>query len=257
MWHLGGLKFAGSLVLGAAFVASACGDPTDDDFEDGGGGESGGSGGSSPTGGSSGSGGEPPSETGGGAGIPGSGGAKDPMGGGGGSSGAAGGGGAGAGGAAAGEGGQAGGGGTIGAIGCASGERAGLVNRRTYPKIAACTGSWQGDVSNGVALCGNGWHVCRGDEPAMKAMTWEEGTSFDGCFAFDAAQDEGQCLPHCSSHVGTVDTAENIDMGGLGGGCIQRFHTSCISNGRIDASFNSMTGCNYAEHLSGVVCCEN
>jgi hypothetical protein len=145
------------------------------------------------------------------------------------------------------------------APGCADGVRRGLTNASRHPDVAVCAGAWTGDVSNGIALCATGFHVCTGAESALNAVTFDEALCFDGCYAFDAAQDNFQCFPDCSSRAGTVDTATGLDMGGMGSGCPYQFRNagSCLTGGRIDASENDGIGCSYDARFSGVVCCRD
>jgi hypothetical protein len=130
---------------------------------------------------------------------------------------------------------------------------------KVFPKIAACDGDWKGDVSGAKVRCAEGWHVCLGNEEALKKVTFDEATAFKGCFAFDAAHDNNSCTNDCSAAVEEkkLDTAENIDMGGMGADCAWKYQTdaSCLGSGRIDASENSGTGCNYHASLTGVICC--
>jgi sugar lactone lactonase YvrE len=124
--------------------------------------------------------------------------------------------------------------------------------------VAACIGTWKGDVSTAQNLCAPDWHVCRGTEPGIRTMTFDMASSVNGCFAFDAAQDSFACWSGCSSAVARgVDTAENVDMGGVGRDCPYRHETgwSCLASGRVNASENSGTGCAYNPKLTGVVCC--
>lgn len=149
---------------------------------------------------------------------------------------------------------------TVSSIGCASGKRAGFIDETKFPAIAACAGSWTGDVSNAASLCASGWHVCMGNDSAVTNTLYNDAIAFTGCFAFDAAQDNYACLTDCSKAVlDGVDTAENIDMAGVGSGCLWKYPStgSCISGGRIDSSENSGTGCDYHDGLTGVVCCKN
>lgn len=145
--------------------------------------------------------------------------------------------------------------------GCADGTREGLLDSAVFPAIAACGGTWTGDVSAGVALCATGWHVCTGPEPALHAITYQQAIAFAGCFPYDAAQDSFRCLPDCSAQVlAGIDTAANIDLGAMGADCPYHFPTSasCLAVGRIDASENSGTGCDFNPAITtGVVCCQD
>ena len=99
--------------------------------------------------------------------------------------------------------------------GCADGTREGL-SILTYPKVAACGGTWAGDVSNAAPLCGTGWHLCDGSEPALTAVQYTDGIAAVGCFAINAAQDNNTCNHGCAAAVEAgVDTAPNIDMGAI------------------------------------------
>ena len=157
---------------------------------------------------------------------------------------------------------------SVAASGCADGTREGLLDASRFPQIAACAGEWSGTVDqlSAKALCDPSWHVCRGDESVftheqthVAMIRTNDAVAFGGCFAFDAAHDNWACHPGCSASVAAgVDSAENIDMAGLGADC--PYHLggdSCLSCGRIDASENSGTGCSYHSGLTGVVCCIN
>jgi hypothetical protein len=106
-----------------------------------------------------------------------------------------------------------------------------------------------------------GWHLCIGGDAALSTISFADATAFPGCFAINAAQDNSHCHPgSCSDAVSAgVDSAANIDMGGVGQDCklAAPNQTSCIKNGRIDASENSGTGCNFHPGLTGVVCCKS
>jgi hypothetical protein len=144
--------------------------------------------------------------------------------------------------------------------GCADGTREGLTNRTMFPDVAACRGLWAGPVATAGALCSQGWHVCTGVEPALRLVTYTAATAFAGCFAFDAAQDGGNCFSRCSAAVvAGVDVYSGLDMGAIGAGCPWLFPgaSSCITGGRIDGAENSGTGCDYNSQLTGLVCCRN
>lgn len=143
--------------------------------------------------------------------------------------------------------------------GCADGTREALVDAVAMPLVAGCAGAWSGDVGGAGALCAVGWHVCNGSEPALRAVTYAAAVAAPGCFAIDAAQDNYQCLPDCSAQVAAgIDTAANIDLGGVGADCPFRFPGAggCLADGRIDAAENSGTGCDYNPAVTnGVTCC--
>ena len=55
-------------------------------------------------------------------------------------------------------------------------------------------------------LCAPGWKVCEAaDKHMLGSITWEDATTLTGCYAFNAAQDGGQCRP-CINHVEQVRT---------------------------------------------------
>jgi hypothetical protein len=144
--------------------------------------------------------------------------------------------------------------------GCLDGTREGFVDLQAFPFVAACAGAWTGDIANASALCQAGWSVCDGSEPALRQRTFTEATAFPGCFPFDAAQDGFTCRSSCVAAVAAgIDTAQNIDMGAVGAGCAYQFPSggSCLAVGRIDASENSGTGCDYVATYAGAVCCKN
>ncbi|KAK2174721.1 hypothetical protein NP493_757g00009 [Ridgeia piscesae] len=107
-------------------------------------------------------------------------------------------------------------------------------------------------------LCADGWHVCSSqDARLLKTITWKAATGVTGCFAFNAAQDTGECRPCLSS-------LEQDDLAGIGRGCPHQSygHQSCITGGKIDVSccvdthFNR--ACTFRPGLaSGVLCCQN
>lgn len=145
------------------------------------------------------------------------------------------------------------------AAGCADGTREGFTDLATFPTVAACAGAWAGEIGQAGALCAPGWQVCDGSTFAAVGVSFTAATAFPGCFGFDAAHDNYVCRPDCSAQVAAgVDTADGIDMGGVGAGCRFQFpgSASCLVGGRIDASENSGTGCRYVAGITdGVVCC--
>lgn len=158
-------------------------------------------------------------------------------------------------------------GGTSAPTGCADGTREGLVNLTTFPDVAACEGTWSGwiDEPSASAVCASGWHVCRGTDAAIGRVTFQQATSFLGCFAFDTAHDCGACYPTCRGSMGVCRTCcvpnppTDPDMGGIGANCIQLpvgTGSSCLATGRVDASQNS-TGCQWNAMITGVACCRN
>ncbi|KAI0222264.1 hypothetical protein LSAT2_026472 [Lamellibrachia satsuma] len=143
------------------------------------------------------------------------------------------------------------------ASGCTDGTTEGLQDER-HVHIAACGGEWAGHVENASMLCADGWHVCSSrDSRQLKTITWKVATSLPGCYAFNAAQDDGGCRP-CLSLL------EQDDLAGVGRGCPHQSigQKSCISGGKIDVSccvdthFNR--ACTFRPGLaSGVLCCQN
>lgn len=139
---------------------------------------------------------------------------------------------------------------------CADGQNVGLI-----PHIMACPGSWKGEIDQAQNLCATGWHVCQGTERVFNLVTYADARSFPGCFAYDAANDNNVCQPHCSAQIGRVDSATGLDMAGMGADCNRAYYfadlPSCLTKGgRIDASENDGVGCNYDRRFAGVVCCE-
>jgi hypothetical protein len=148
---------------------------------------------------------------------------------------------------------------TAASSGCADGTREGLLDIAAFPNVAACGGSWSGNVANARPLCAAGWAPCLGPHPAVKTITFEAATAFAGCFAIDTAHDNSSCQPSCSRAIQLgIDSASDIDMGAIGRDCRNKDAraSSCLGSGRIDFSRNSGTGCNFAPGLSGVVCCK-
>jgi len=155
--------------------------------------------------------------------------------------------------------------------GCADGTREALTDETKYPRIAACTGTCAGyiDGASAATLCSNGWHVCRGNDVAVRSLRGNE-VMFPGCYAYDAAQDCNYCSATCRGIVGDPNGACSVandtidaDMAGLGSGCIHEPATnlSCLADVRLDASQgpgNARSfGCTCNPQLSGVICCAN
>jgi hypothetical protein len=77
-------------------------------------------------------------------------------------------------------------------VGCADGTREGFVDVTRYPDLAACEGTWLGDLDQSAsaeALCASGWHVCTEADTEVGALTTAQATAFPGCFAFKASID--------------------------------------------------------------------
>lgn len=162
------------------------------------------------------------------------------------------------------------GGGAAGGVSapCADGSRDGLDQAR-HPNVAACSGTFSGwiDEPSAAALCGAGWRVCTGLNPALATITTAEATTTPGCFAFDAANDCGVCFPSCRGSLGTTrmgctvpadpNGPNNPDLAALGAACPTKLtEGSCLtaSSTRVDAATN-MTGCVFNSRITGVLCC--
>ena len=152
------------------------------------------------------------------------------------------------------------------ADGCGDGTREGFGDLATYPSVAACAGPWSAriDGPSAAALCSAGWHVCSpaastADRQILGAITYGEAVGIPGCFAFNAAHDNGTCVP-CTDD-GTAD-----DMGAVGANCTRGYYnptwTSCLGTGRIDADCCEAYATNHAcrqndtNPHTGVVCCK-
>ena len=147
------------------------------------------------------------------------------------------------------------------AAGCADGTREGFLDPVAFPSLAACAGTWTGDVANAAPLCAPGWHLCRGPEQPLASITYADAVAFPGCFAFDAAQDNWMCFPGCSDAVAAgIDIATRVDLGGAGAGCPYLIPgaPACFAGGRIDVSENDGSGCNFRDGITtGAVCCQS
>jgi hypothetical protein len=121
--------------------------------------------------------------------------------------------------------------------GCADGTREGLHSMK---RIAACTGEWRGHIVNADHLCAPGWAVCsHEDRKLLKEITWTDATEFGGCFAFNAAQDGGNCH-ECRDHLEKVcnhANSFNPDFSRK-----QHFYTFCQ---KLKCLWNSENICSY------------
>lgn len=157
--------------------------------------------------------------------------------------------------------------GTCTTIGCADGTREGLINTSTFPSIAACAGPWSGriDESGAGALCAAGWHVCSpaasaADRQILGTVSYAAAIAVPGCFPFNAAHDNGTCVP-CTG------TQPSDDMGAVGANCTGGHYnsnsTSCLGSGRVDAdccfAYTTDHACkqNTSNPHTGVVCCRD
>lgn len=160
--------------------------------------------------------------------------------------------------------------------GCADGTREGFVDDVAWPDVAACRGSWTGDLSASAdVLCGTGFHVCTNTDTVLATIRTSDALSFPGCFAYRASNDgfDG-CDPlECQGNP------SRDDLAGMGRGCVLLSGVehqpatvpdggaSCLADrGRIDAQCcaSSVTppgstrapGC-LQRGEDGVVCCRN
>ncbi|XP_072177676.1 uncharacterized protein [Diadema setosum] len=141
-------------------------------------------------------------------------------------------------------------------IGCKDGTIEGLHHMHS---VAACSGSWKGHVRKGKTLCAHGWRVCNHEDvDSLKHISWLDATSMNGCYAYNAANNDGMCTS-CTGEAGH-DT-----LGGIGRHCSKRRqrHESCLGEGRIDVfpshreyMYDMVDRCSFQEGLlSGVLCC--
>jgi hypothetical protein len=152
------------------------------------------------------------------------------------------------------------------ATGCLDGTREGFIDESAWPDIAACAGTWSGELVDPGAdgLCSVGFHVCAHDDQELARVTFADAIAFNGCFAYRASNDgfDG-CEPlECTGN------AQRDDMAGLGRTCrllsgVQERGagpgTSCLADGsRLDARCCAASleglGCRQTTQ-SGVVCC--
>lgn len=140
--------------------------------------------------------------------------------------------------------------------GCASGETVGLQDGQ-HPALAACQGQWFGHVKNASKLCAGGWHLCSSDDEALlQSISWTTATSLEGCFAINAAQDNGNCQP-CDENI------HQDDLAAIGKACPhQKMDVkSCITGGKVSASCCNDDlidkACHYKPGVTdGVLCCK-
>lgn len=90
--------------------------------------------------------------------------------------------------------------------GCADGVREGFKNLYDYPNISACSGEVAGYDVDAVPLCADGWHTCMGrDVYQVLGITYDQATTFEGCYAFDSLHDCGMCFFLLSRRGGVDD----------------------------------------------------
>ncbi|MBL8940713.1 MAG: carboxypeptidase regulatory-like domain-containing protein [Archangium sp.] len=160
--------------------------------------------------------------------------------------------------------------------GCADGTREGFVDDVAWPDIAACRGSWSGDLSAAAdSVCGAGFHVCTNTDSELATVRTSDALAFPGCFAYRASNDG---FDGCEPLVCQGDPTRD-DMAGMGRGCllvsgvsrapstIPDGGSSCLfDRGRIDAQCCAVSvsvpgssrspGCPQRTE-DGVVCCRN
>ena len=131
--------------------------------------------------------------------------------------------------------------------GCADGTREGFVDLETSPALAACAGNFAGDLTGPGPdfLCATGWHVCRHDDAAARAVSFAVATGFPGCFAMRASTDEGDgCEPlDCTSSL-------RDDVAGMGAGCAQLSGVS-----RPPSTVTTVGGCLADPGIIDTQCC--
>jgi cysteine-rich repeat protein len=137
---------------------------------------------------------------------------------------------------------------------CADGEMA--SDSLLKYDIAVCSGEWSGTIGSASAesLCAPGWHVCSYLDSELNNVSFAEATSFGGCFAYNAAQDNNTCI-EC-----LLNSGENNDMAGLGSGCGFQDGSAqgCTGSGRIDIQSNFANDCEYQPgYTTGVACCKD
>jgi hypothetical protein len=145
---------------------------------------------------------------------------------------------------------------------CSDGSTEGLQDRR-HPRLAACDGHWSGHVGNAsTSLCAPGWTVCGSqNSELLRAVTWKDALSLNGCYALNAGHDsDGRCRP-CSA-ADSTKINEKIDLAGVGSSCPVRSpgKASCISGGRMDIAYSKdqvdRPACTSIPGLvTGVLCC--
>uniref|UniRef100_T1JH60 Ig-like domain-containing protein n=1 Tax=Strigamia maritima TaxID=126957 RepID=T1JH60_STRMM len=76
-------------------------------------------------------------------------------------------------------------------FGCADRSDQGLF---FLPNVSACKGAWSGHIRRAKPLCSRGWRVCGvQDSRTLRRLSWQQATSVDGCYAYNAAVSGGKC----------------------------------------------------------------
>ena len=101
--------------------------------------------------------------------------------------------------------------------GCSDGTTDGLEE---YENIQACAGSWRGHVKRARNLCAKGWHVCNPRHTnLLKLLTWQDVTSTEGCYAYNAANSLNMCTRYvtrtwrycsCSCHKNVLKSMDGF-----------------------------------------------
>ena len=136
------------------------------------------------------------------------------------------------------------------------------------PGIHACAGNWTGHIQQATCnLCSAGWHVCSWrDTAVLKQLSLSHSRSVDGCYAFNAANENGTCGPCVDKERGAVlRQTSSLAMAGYGSDCPfdSTHEASCFGNDRIDATHQDVAedgtaarqACHYQNHINGVLCC--
>ena len=151
--------------------------------------------------------------------------------------------------------------------GCADGTREGFTNENSFPNIAACAGTYYGNINGGDTggLCSDGWSFCDGSDIKSLSISYSDATSFGGCFAVNSASDCNACYITCESQTnlnsgGCWDASGGFDMDGVGSSCsLNSGRTSCLASGMVRANDNA--GCtwnsNGGNSRTGITCCKD
>ena len=151
--------------------------------------------------------------------------------------------------------------------GCADGTREGFTNENSFPNIAACAGTYYGNINGGDTggLCSDGWSFCDGSDIRSLSISYSDATSFGGCFAVNSASDCDACYITCESQTnlnsgGCWDASGGFDMDGVGSSCsLNSGRTSCLASGMVRANDNA--GCtwnsNGGNSRTGITCCKD
>lgn len=154
--------------------------------------------------------------------------------------------------------------------GCASGNAEAYYPYSNNKLVAACPGSFTGDI-NGIqaqAMCSPGWHVCNGADIWAAQIAKTEGDALPGCYVFNSMHDCGGCWSQCSDTpqkagindvFGCLRSGNSHTLAGLGAACTPKDHSSCLGatwGSVADSKFISRNGC-FVNSIAngGVLCC--